>query len=37
MLAFPVGFRIHLALEAVDMRKSFNLNSTVGRDRKALK
>ena len=24
MLAFPVGFRIHLAIEAVDMRKSFN-------------
>jgi len=24
MLAFPVGFKIHLAIAAVDMRKGFN-------------
>jgi hypothetical protein len=24
MLAFPAGFKIYLAVEAVDMRKQFN-------------
>ena len=31
MLAFPAGFKIYLAVEAVDMRKQFNgLNSDIG-------